>query len=460
MRLSAWTLTWLAITGGMLPLTKVFAANPQERNIPALLQFAERFQSSSIADEIKMGPSQQTKTKPAIGAAQNARPAAITEGENTKQRPGNWRIKDTEIKKQQEKIAGLEQEVSALRLELQEKETPRVTMPADLKGLSLFVSQVRRALSMTPDEKAVEEKFRQANVQVSTRLKAEQELRTQLESMKLQKDELNKALTSMKTHTEEQLLKSATSMKEQEEAYKKQFAELQVALDTAKANQAVLLSQNSLDDAGAKQNYAAGVSLGEEIMQMQVERNRWGVKTDKDLILAGIVDTFSGKRRLTDDILNRALTDAESEVNKARQKTLTAQVNLGKSYIEKFKQQKGVKEGSGGVLYKIDYSGDSPIPRGAMVDLIVKESLTDGTVIQDMEANGAVLSQKVADFPPLFQEALGNLNNHGSMTMVVPPSLAYGEKGYPPKIPPGATMVYQLRIAEIYPDTKKQGAEK
>jgi len=453
MRLSAGTLTWLTIIGGVLPLMTAYAANPQERNIPALLQFAEKYQSSSSANQAKKEPS-----KPAADAVQNAGKAAIMGVHNAKQRPGHWRIKDTELRKQQEKIAGLEHEVSALRIKLQEKENSRVIMPADLKGLSLFATQVRRALSMTPEEKAVEEKVRWANEQVSARLKAEQELRTQLESTKSQKDALDQALTSTKIHSEEQLLKSATSMKELDKTYKKQLAELHLALDNAKANQAVLLKQDSLDDAGAKQNYAAGVSLGEEIMQMQAERDRWGVKTDKDLILAGIVDTFSGKRRLPDDILNRALTDAESEVNKAREKILSAQVNLGKSYVEKFKQQKGVKEGSGGVLYKIEYAGDNPVTKGAIIDLIVKESLTDGTVIQDMEANGAVLSQKVAEFPPFFQEALGKLNNHGSMTMVVPPSLAYGEKGYPPKVPPNATMVYQLRIAEMYPDEKKQGA--
>lgn len=30
--------------------------------------------------------------------------------------------------------------------------------------------------------------------------------------------------------------------------------------------------------------------------------------------------------------------------------------------------------------------------------------------------------------------------------MVVPPALAYGETGYPPKVPPNATMIYELRI--------------
>lgn len=30
--------------------------------------------------------------------------------------------------------------------------------------------------------------------------------------------------------------------------------------------------------------------------------------------------------------------------------------------------------------------------------------------------------------------------------MVVPPELAYGNVGYPPKVPPSATMVYELRV--------------
>ncbi|WP_338054882.1 hypothetical protein [Serratia marcescens] len=36
--------------------------------------------------------------------------------------------------------------------------------------------------------------------------------------------------------------------------------------------------------------------------------------------------------------------------------------------------------------------------------------------------------------------------------------LAYGDKGYPPKVPPGATMVYKLRVTDVIaaPDEKKR----
>ncbi|PKH26380.1 hypothetical protein CIG19_00830 [Enterobacterales bacterium CwR94] len=35
------------------------------------------------------------------------------------------------------------------------------------------------------------------------------------------------------------------------------------------------------------------------------------------------------------------------------------------------------------------------------------------------------------------------------MTLMVPPELAYGDEGFAPLIPPGATMVYTLRIDHV-----------
>ncbi|WP_447870074.1 FKBP-type peptidyl-prolyl cis-trans isomerase [Serratia fonticola] len=105
--------------------------------------------------------------------------------------------------------------------------------------------------------------------------------------------------------------------------------------------------------------------------------------------------------------------------------------------------------------YRVDYAGDTPVPEGATLDVAV-ETLVDGTVIQDMDAHNAVLTQPLATFPPTFREALAALKNHGSVTLVLPPALAYGEKGYPPKVPPNATMVYTLRIADMYPQDAPQ----
>ena len=118
----------------------------------------------------------------------------------------------------------------------------------------------------------------------------------------------------------------------------------------------------------------------------------------------------------------------------------------GERFVEDFKKQKGVKLSPAGFWYRVDYAGDAPLRDTDIVDVVVKETLTDGTVIHDMSMKGNVLSQPLNAYPPLFREAIGHLKNHGTLTMVVPPTLAYGEAGYPPKVPPNATMVYELRI--------------
>ncbi|MFO5837995.1 FKBP-type peptidyl-prolyl cis-trans isomerase, partial [Klebsiella pneumoniae] len=45
--------------------------------------------------------------------------------------------------------------------------------------------------------------------------------------------------------------------------------------------------------------------------------------------------------------------------------------------------------------------------------------------------------------------------NQDTVTLVVPPEKAYGSKGLPPKIPPGATMVYSVRIVDSQPEPAK-----
>ncbi|VDZ55754.1 FKBP-type peptidyl-prolyl cis-trans isomerase fkpA precursor [Serratia odorifera] len=140
------------------------------------------------------------------------------------------------------------------------------------------------------------------------------------------------------------------------------------------------------------------------------------------------------------------MAKADSMANAARQQVVKKRTQQDRQYVAQFSRQKGVKRSPMGFWYRVDYAGDRPLAKDAVIEVVVKEQLTDGSVVQDMELSGKVLAQPLSAYPPLFREAISQLNNHGSLTMVVPPELAYGETGYPPKVPPNATMVYQLRI--------------
>lgn len=197
-----------------------------------------------------------------------------------------------------------------------------------------------------------------------------------------------------------------------------------------------------------QQSYAAGVALGRDIQTMLAERKNWGITPDKTVLLAGVIDTFNDHYQLSDAQLASALAESEKAVNDARSQAAKTQTSKGEAFVAEFKKKKGTQKSPAGFWYRIDYMGDETIAENARVDIVVKESLTDGSVIQDMDRSGKVMSQPLSAYPPLFREAIGHLKNHGTLTMVVPPELAYGETGYAPQIPPNATMVYELRIAD------------
>ncbi|HDG5308139.1 TPA: FKBP-type peptidyl-prolyl cis-trans isomerase [Klebsiella pneumoniae] len=209
-----------------------------------------------------------------------------------------------------------------------------------------------------------------------------------------------------------------------------------------------------LSASGEQQAYAIGASMGSEALNVLTTRRTQGVTVDAGLVLQGIEDAFRGQLRLGEQERNKALFDVSQQVfqnlNKIEQKNISA----GKKYQQAFARKKDVvfKEG---VYSRVDYPGKGKISGNDLVTVVIKEMLTDGTVINDMEAKDQALTQKLDAYPPVFREPLKRLQNHGSVTLVVPPEKAYGSKGLPPKIPPGATMVYSVRIVDSQPEPSK-----
>ncbi|OVV56178.1 peptidylprolyl isomerase [Klebsiella pneumoniae] len=209
-----------------------------------------------------------------------------------------------------------------------------------------------------------------------------------------------------------------------------------------------------LSASGEQQAYAIGASMGSEALNVLTTRRTQGVTVDAGLVLQGIEDAFRGQLRLGEQEHNKALFDVSQQVfqnlNKIEQKNISA----GKKYQQAFARKKDVvfKEG---VYSRVDYLGKGKISGNDLVTVVIKEMLTDGTVINDMEAKDQALTQKLDAYPPVFREPLKRLQNHGSVTLVVPPEKAYGSKGLPPKIPPGATMVYSVRIVDSQPEPAK-----
>ncbi|MDY9198220.1 FKBP-type peptidyl-prolyl cis-trans isomerase N-terminal domain-containing protein [Escherichia coli] len=209
-----------------------------------------------------------------------------------------------------------------------------------------------------------------------------------------------------------------------------------------------VINSNELNTSTNQQDYATGIMTGRDILVLIAANKMLGVNTDKRILLAGIQDALNNKELLNEDKLQSVLDDAERNLQKSRMETARKWKKMGEIWINKFRKQKGVRHDKRGFWYKIDYIGDGDFVTedDTIVDITMTEKLTDGTITEDMDANGTVLSQPLNKYPPVIRNALSLVKNHGAITVVLPPELAYGDDGYLPKIPPGATVIYTIRI--------------
>ncbi|MEI9743866.1 MULTISPECIES: FKBP-type peptidyl-prolyl cis-trans isomerase N-terminal domain-containing protein [Enterobacter cloacae complex] len=452
-------------------------------DIPVLLRFAEEYQSNSFSG--------LKNTSSANTTVHNGKAQLRSDGFGDK--PSRRELQQGMVahkeklarqqailQKQRQQLESLNKALNQAQEQLQhfEKleqsskgeniEVYRINME-DFTPLMQLITRVRHALGGTPDEvrsAVLLKKVRAEKDQMMTALSRSQSqlyaLKKRLAEQEMQavkkhdeeRDAHVKEISIIKTRLNSLLTiqdKNNTKMMNMEEERRHLQKEVKDLHQRAK----YLISPEKLKKPVDRQTYAAGAALGRDIISLLDERKRWGVNADYQTILAGIIDTFTGQYRMTNEEMNTALIESEGIVTKARESVGVMQQKKGKEFITSFKKKKGSRQSPSGFWYQVGHVGDSPIDNNSVVDVVVKESLTDGTVIEDMDLSGKVLSQPLEAYPPLFREAIGYLRNHGSVTLVVPPELAYGEAGYPPKIPPHATMVYELRIEDVKKIVKK-----
>ncbi|BEO52204.1 hypothetical protein SMQE21_21440 [Serratia marcescens] len=384
---------------------------------------------------------QKAEAAKALGVLQQQLAQLQKEQESQRQQGGqqekNLKMALEQQKAEAAKAAGeLQQQLAALQ---KERDDQRQQAEQQEKKLKMALEQQKAEAAKAADE------LQQQLAQLQEKNKTQTEQAKALEQRLAALTAESAQAAQQRDKAAQQADKTATELAA---AHQAQQA-LREELDGLRSRAKWLPDRQALKKKPEQQSYAAGVALGRDIQTMLAERKNWGITPDKTALLAGVIDTFNGHYQLSDAQLTSALAESEKAVNDARNQAAKTQASKGEAFVAEFQKKKGTQKSPSGFWYRIDYAGDEAITENARVDIVVKESLTDGRVIQDMDRSGKVMSQPLSAYPPLFREAIGHLKNHGSLTMVVPPALAYGETGYAPQIPPNATMVYELRIVDV-----------
>jgi len=188
--------------------------------------------------------------------------------------------------------------------------------------------------------------------------------------------------------------------------------------------------------------YALGVALSRNLGQFALS------EADLAIVLAGITDGATGK---TPQVEMNTFGPKIQELAKARAATIAAgEKKSGEAFLAKAAAEPGATKTASGAIVKEIKAGTGDQPKATdKVKVHYTGTLIDGTVFDSSVQRG-----QPAEFPlngviKCWTEGVATMKVGGKSKIVCPSDIAYGDKGAPPQIKPGATLVFEVELLEI-----------
>jgi FKBP-type peptidyl-prolyl cis-trans isomerase FklB len=192
--------------------------------------------------------------------------------------------------------------------------------------------------------------------------------------------------------------------------------------------------------------YALGVSLARQLQQQSI---------DVPMLVRGLEDARGGgKVLLTDAEARAAITKFQTESTRKGIAELTQRAtqnaSAGKAFSAANRASEGVVTLASGLQYKVLEAGEGKKPT-------IDDRVTchyRGTLIDGTEFDSSRRRNQPATFPlnkaiKGWAEALQLMPVGSKWQLVVPPHLAYGERGAGLQVGPNATLVFELELLSI-----------
>jgi FKBP-type peptidyl-prolyl cis-trans isomerase len=197
-----------------------------------------------------------------------------------------------------------------------------------------------------------------------------------------------------------------------------------------------------------RDSYSIGQDLAASVKQLEVD-------VDVNALVQGLRDSLEGKAAL---MSAADLTQARDRVQKSmlqnRKKKRDADAakfgKAGQDFLAKNKAVKGVVTTASGLQYQVltPATGAKPGPTSRVV-FDYKATVVGGAEFDNSASRGKPATLGVSDGIKGWTEAFQLMPVGSTYRFTVPPQLAYGAQGLPGKVPPNATVVYDITLRDI-----------
>lgn len=188
--------------------------------------------------------------------------------------------------------------------------------------------------------------------------------------------------------------------------------------------------------------YAMGIVMGRNLTGLDLSA------ADLEMLKIGLTDEALGKEKKVslEEFGPRIQAFAQGRAGNVAAKEKV----VSEAYLTKAAAEKGAQKKPSGLIYTevAAGTGASPTPKDT-VKVHYTGKLIDGTVFDSSVQRGQPAEFTLGNVIPCWQEGVALMKKGGKALLVCPSALAYGDAGSPPKIKPGATLIFDVELLDI-----------
>jgi FKBP-type peptidyl-prolyl cis-trans isomerase FkpA len=203
----------------------------------------------------------------------------------------------------------------------------------------------------------------------------------------------------------------------------------------------VLAADPQTDD--QKAFYALGVGVSKQLAQLQPL-----TPEEIGFITAGITDALSSKPLKADP---EQFGSKIRDIAQARMKVAAeGEKKKGVEFLEKAAKEKGAKKTESGLVYQEITPGTGEQPKATdTVKVNYRGTLIDGTEFDSSYKRNQPATFPLSGVVKCWTEGVQLMKVGGKSKLVCPSDIAYGDRGSPPTIKPGSTLIFEVELLSI-----------